>query len=204
MFLPNGKTIVSTKGRHPSQNTISTSRNSKDEFAEWPIIVLINEGSASGSEILAGALKDNKRAVTLGEKSFGKGSVQSVIPMPDASGLRLTTSKYFTPSGVCIHDIGITPDIVVERIYPKGENADDPDAEDMPEGAPVKSDKKEKAGKEIFEKLEAEGIKDPNEIEKHKREEAMKKRMLEDNQVQSAISVVKGIRVYKKLTTSGN
>jgi len=205
MFLPNGKTIVSTKGRHPSQNTISLSRNTRNEFSDWPIIVLINEGSASGSEILAGALKDNKRAVTLGEKSFGKGSVQSVIPMPDASGLRLTTSKYFTPSGACIHDIGITPDIVVERIYPKGEDADDPDGEDAPEDKKsVKTDKKEKAGKEIFEKLEAEDIKDPNEIEKRKREESMKKRMSEDNQVQSAISVIKGIRVYKKLTTPEN
>jgi len=205
MFLPNGKTIVSTKGRHPSQNTISLSHNTKNEFAEWPIIVLINEGSASGSEILAGALKDNKRAVTLGEKSFGKGSVQSVIPMPDASGLRLTTSKYFTPSGVCIHDIGITPDIVVERIYPKGENADNPDDEAMAGDPAIKSDKKEKSsGKEIFETLETEGIKDPNEIEKRKREESMKKRMTEDNQVQSAISVIKGIRVYKKLTTPEN
>ena len=201
MFLPKGKTIVSTKGRHPSQNTISISHNTKNEFADWPIIVLINEGSASGSEILAGALKDNKRAVTLGVKSFGKGSVQSVIPMPDGSGLRLTTSKYFTPSGICIHDIGITPDIVVERIYPKGEDSEDPEAEDAADGKVVKSDKKDKVSKEIFEKLEAEGIKDPNEIEKRKREELMKKRMDEDNQVQSAISVVKGIRVYKKLTT---
>lgn len=204
MFLPSGKTIVSTKGRHPSQNTVSVSRNGKNEFADWPIIVLINEGSASGSEILAGALKDNKRAVTLGEKSFGKGSVQSVIPMPDASGLRLTTSKYFTPSGACIHDIGITPDIVVERIYPKGEDGEDLDAEDMADGKSVKGEKKETSGKEIFEKLEAEGIKDPNEIEKRKREELMKKRMNEDNQVQSAISVIKGIRVYKKLTTPEN
>jgi carboxyl-terminal processing protease len=204
MFLPGGKTIVSTKGRHSSQNTISISHNTKNEFSDWPIIVLINEGSASGSEILAGALKDNKRAVTLGEKSFGKGSVQSVIPMPDGSGLRLTTSKYFTPSGVCIHDIGITPDIVVERIYPKGEGSEDPDGEEGLEGAAVKSEKNDKANKEIFEKLEAEGGKDPNEIEKLKREELMKKRMSEDNQVQSAVSVIKGIRVYKKLAASEN
>ena len=204
MFLPEGKTIVSTKGRHPSQNTISISHNTKNEFADWPVVVMINEGSASGSEILAGALKDNKRAVTLGVKSFGKGSVQSVIPMPDGSGLRLTTSKYFTPSGVCIHDIGITPDIVIERIYPKGAGSEDADSDEAIEGKSLKSDKKDKTSKEIFEKLEAEGIKDPNEIEKRKREELMKKRMEEDNQIQSAVSVIKGIRVYKKLTTNGN
>lgn len=204
MFLPEGKTIVSTKGRHPSQNTVSVSHNTNSEFLEWPVIVMINEGSASGSEILAGALKDNKRAVTLGEKSFGKGSVQSVIPMPDGSGLRLTTSKYFTPSGECIHDIGITPDIVVERVYPKGEDEDDLEAEAQADSKAMKPAKKEKTGKEIFEKLEIEGIKDPNEIEKRTREEAMKKRMSDDNQVQSAISVIKGIRVYKRLTASEN
>ncbi len=204
MFLPKGQTIVSTKGRHPSQNTLSISHNTKNEFASWPIVIMINEGSASGSEILAGALKDNKRAVTLGVKSFGKGSVQSVIPMPDGSGLRLTTSKYFTPSGVCIHDIGITPDIVIERIYPKGDTSDDTDGEDNVESKNLKGEKKDNTSKEIFEKLEAEGIKDPNEIEKRKREELLKKRMNEDNQVQSAISVIKGIRVYKKLITPEN
>ncbi len=201
MFLPAGKTIVSTKGRHASQNTISVSHNNKDEFADWPIVLLFNEGSASGSEILAGALKDNKRAVTLGMKSFGKGSVQSVIPLPDGSGLRLTTSKYFTPSGVCIHEVGIMPDIVVERIYPKN-SEDSSDDEDVTEIKNSKTDKKDMAAKEIFKKLELEGIKDPNILEKRKREEMTKKRIGEDNQIQSAISVIKGIRVYKKLQTT--
>ncbi len=197
MFLQQGKTIVSTKGRHSSQDSISISHNTKNEFAEWPIVVLINEGSASGSEILAGAMKDNKRAVILGTKSFGKGSVQSVIPLPDGSGLRLTTSKYFTPSGICIHDIGITPDIVVDRIYPKGA-----DAEDEGEGKEAKNGKDlKKTSKDIFDKLEDEKIQDPNEREKLKKEAEFKKRMAEDNQVQSAISVIKGIRVYKKLVT---
>jgi carboxyl-terminal processing protease len=200
MFLPEGKTIVSTKGRHSSQNTLSVSHIKKEEFAAWPIVVLINEGSASGSEILAGALKDNKRAVTLGAKSFGKGSVQSVIPLQDGSGLRLTTSKYFTPSGVCIHEIGITPDIVVERVYPKDKvNGDDEDelksARSGKESGEVK-----KTSKDVFEVLEEENIQDPNEKAKRKKELEFKKRMSDDNQVQSAISVIKGIRVYKKLT----
>jgi carboxyl-terminal processing protease len=198
MFLPAGKTIVSTKGRHPAQDSISISHNTADEFAEWPIVLLINEGSASGSEILAGALKDNRRAVTLGVKSFGKGSVQSVIPMPDGSGLRLTTAKYFTPSGVCIHDIGITPDIVIERIYPP---AEDEDQDAVPGEKPLKKKSLKENAKKVFEDIESKNV-DPIEAEKKKKEEALKKRMADDNQVQSAISVIKGIRVYKKLQAS--
>ena len=169
---------------------MAIAKNPREEFSDWPMVILINEGSASGSEILAGALKDNKRAVTLGAKSFGKGSVQSVIPLPDGSGLRLTTAKYFTPSGVCIHDIGITPDIVVER------NFSSPDDEEADEKE-TKKKMKENA-KKVFEDIELKGV-DPNEIEKKKREEALKKKDVEDNQIQSAVSVIKGIRVYKKL-----
>ena len=155
MFLPAGKIIVSTKGRHPAQDTVAVSKNTKDEFADWPIVVMINEGSASGSEILAGALKDNRRAVTLGVKSFGKGSVQSVIPLPDGSGLRLTTAKYFTPSGVCIHEIGITPDIVVERIYPPAEDEESSDKTQ-------KKSLKENA-KKVFENMALQGVSDQTE-----------------------------------------
>ena len=117
-FLKKGETIVSTKGRRRSQNSITKSNNI-NHLINWPMVILINEGSASGSEIFAGALKDNQRAIILGTTSFGKGSVQSVIPLPDGSGLRLTTSKYFTPSGESIHEKGIVPDIVVERIVKK-------------------------------------------------------------------------------------
>ncbi|MEW6075361.1 MAG: S41 family peptidase [Candidatus Omnitrophota bacterium] len=113
-FLGDGKVIVYTKGRKDSQNLQFVSRNKKPILG-MPIVVLINEGSASGSEIVAGALQDYKRAIILGTKSFGKASVQTVVPLSDGSAVRLTTSRYFTPSGKLIHDKGIQPDIIVEE-----------------------------------------------------------------------------------------
>ena len=112
LFLDSGL-IVSTKGRDESQNMeISAQRNEKPR--NYPIIVLVNGGSASASEIVAGALQDNKRALVLGTKTFGKGSVQTILPLSDGSGLRLTTAKYYTPSGKSIQLSGIMPDIKVE------------------------------------------------------------------------------------------
>ena len=81
-----------------------------------PVIVLINNGSASASEILAGALKDHKRAILLGENSFGKGSVQSIIPLKNGGGMRLTISKYYLPSGKSISEVGVSPDISLRKV----------------------------------------------------------------------------------------
>jgi carboxyl-terminal processing protease len=87
----------------------------KERYIKIPIVVLINKGSASASEILASALRDNGRAIILGETSFGKGSVQTIIPLSDNSALRLTTSKYYTPRGTSIHEKGVEPDIIVAK-----------------------------------------------------------------------------------------
>ena len=112
-FLDSGE-IVSTKGRDPKDIKIYNAKKG-DEINGKPLIVLINGGSASASEIVAGALKDNKRAIILGEKSFGKGSVQSVMPLSNGGGLRLTVAKYYLPSGETIENIGVVPDIKVEQ-----------------------------------------------------------------------------------------
>lgn len=112
-FLESGE-IVSTKGRDTKDIKIYNAKKG-DETKGKPLIVLINRGSASASEIVAGALKDNKRATIVGEKSFGKGSVQSIIPLSNKGGLRLTTAKYYLPSGATIEEIGVQPDIKVEQ-----------------------------------------------------------------------------------------
>jgi len=114
-FLDEGKLIVYTEGREKDSKMRFVSRGGNKE-PNYPIVVLINSGSASASEIVAGALQDHKRAVIMGTQSFGKGSVQTIIPLSDNSGLRLTTARYFTPSGRSIQAKGITPDIVVERM----------------------------------------------------------------------------------------
>jgi carboxyl-terminal processing protease len=114
-FIEKGKLVVSTKGRNPSQNLEFLSEGTKP-LLDLPMVVLINEGSASGSEILAGALQDYQRAIIVGVRSFGKGLVQTVVPLSDGSALRLTTSKYFTPQGKEIHEKGVTPDIVAEAL----------------------------------------------------------------------------------------
>jgi len=112
-FLENGE-IVSTKGRKISENRRWFAKKG-DLIKGKTLIVLINEGSASASEIVAGALKDHKRAILVGENSYGKGSVQSIIPLKNKGAIRLTISKYYLPSGKSISEVGVTPDIEIEE-----------------------------------------------------------------------------------------
>ena len=111
-FLESGKLVVSIKGRNGRKDEYRARSNSQEH--QYPMIVLVNQGSASASEIVAAAMQDWGKAVIIGKTTFGKGSVQTILPLSDGSGLRLTTAKYYTPKGESIHSIGVKPDIVVD------------------------------------------------------------------------------------------
>jgi len=174
-FIEEGKLVISTKSRNPSQNLQFFSRQHKP-FLDMPVAVLINEGSASGSEIVAGCLQDYKRAVIVGKRSFGKGFVQTVIPLNDGSALKLTTSRYLTPLGRQIEGTGIIPDIEVEAFAKK--------AKDQPvEAGPD----------DVFEQLEAKPGEKPE-----KESAAAAEEYKSDNQLVAAIDALKAIKIYRQ------
>ncbi|WII72682.1 S41 family peptidase [Bdellovibrio sp. 22V] len=116
MFLKDG-TIVSTIGRNKNDKEVAVATK-KGQYTNFPVVILVNEYTASASEIVSGALQDNKRALIVGQRTFGKGSVQSVIKLGDGSGLKLTVARYYTPSGVSIQAEGIHPDIEIDDVDP--------------------------------------------------------------------------------------
>jgi carboxyl-terminal processing protease len=142
VFVDSG-IIVYTKGRSEAQRMVFNSEAAKTE-PDYPMIVLVNGGSASASEIVAGALQDHKRAIILGTTTFGKGSVQTIVPLSDGSAVRLTTSKYYTPSGRSIQAKGIEPDIVVGDVSKRHLKEKDLEGHLAAEAEPAGKDKKNK------------------------------------------------------------
>ena len=183
-FLDEGKLIVYTEGREKDSKMRFTARKGSKQ-PNYPIVVLINSGSASASEIVAGALQDHKRAVIMGTQSFGKGSVQTIIPLSDNSGLRLTTARYFTPSGRSIQAKGISPDIVVEKIELTGT--------EKKEGMHIREKDLENhfetAGKEPAEEKVSE------KVPLYKTDEQVKG----DYQILRALDLLKGWNILKKI-----
>ncbi len=174
-FLKSNTLVVSVKGRDGRKDEYRSSPPM--DPPEYPMIVLVNQGSASASEIVAAAMQDWGKAVILGKTTFGKGSVQTILPLSDGSGLRLTTAKYYTPRGESIHSVGVKPDIVVE---PKPVTVD----EESKEGTSTEGD----AGASSDESADAEK---PTDLEA----ELMKK----DVQLQKAIELLKTWKVFKDL-----
>ena len=180
-FLEKGTLIVYTEGRDPSDRTEFFSTK-KPDYSDMYIVVLVNKGSASAAEILAGALKDNKRALLVGEVSFGKGSVQTVIPLRDKSAIRLTTAAYYTPSGKNLMDKGIEPDICVKA-----------PARKLPKDALSTGNSGESS--DPFEKLEA--GKDSSRDAELKTDKPCVEPELEDEQIRTAVNILKGVRVFE-------
>jgi len=187
LFL-NAGVIVSTKGRDSSQDLHATAHKDKVERT-YPIIALVNGGSASAAEIVAGALQDNKRAIILGTKTFGKGSVQTIIPLSDGSGLRLTTAIYYTPSGRSIQASGISPDIELKFIPPPEEEKD---------GAAIFREKDLKGHMQN----QQDGPKEPEKTDEEKETEKRVKTLIErDNQVRSALQLLQTWNIFSQMKT---
>ena len=173
MFLKEGR-VVSVKSKEGAEQI--SNREGK-YYGDFPLVILINGGSASESEIVAGAIKDNKRGILVGEKSFGKGSVQTLIPLPDGDGMKLTIAKYYTPSGISIHGKGIEPDVVVEE--KEGYMLFDSMVTNIDE-AGTKENKKE-----IIKEIKGE-------------EEAEKYAQHKDVQLDTAVGILKGLLLNKE------
>ena len=183
-FLDKGE-IVSTRGRDP-ENGDRHNATVGDLAQQKPLVVLINGGSASASEIVAGALQDHRRAIVVGTKSFGKGSVQTVMPMRGSGAMKLTTARYYTPSGRSIQALGISPDIIVEQ--PRRVAEDDEEATDTPRRSRSEADLRGSLNNDSLTEDEILQI----ESDREKAEAAAKLRK-DDYQLAYAIDILKGL-----------
>jgi len=172
-FLPKDTVIVSIKSKDPAKDVVFKSRIKNGRIG-FPMVVLVNEGSASASEIVAGAIQDNKRGLVVGQKTYGKASVQTVMGLKDGSALRLTTASYLTPDGNIIRDHGIIPDIVVEK------EAGKPAVEE-----------------DLFEKLEKKEKID-KELKKDKAPAEIEEKVERDSQLDRAVDILKALKIYEE------
>ena len=187
VFLKSG-TIVSTRGRTKNMETKATAKDNGNELT-CPMVVLVNEGTASAAEIVAGALQDNGRALIMGTQTFGKASVQTVIPLEDGSALKLTTARYYTPKGRSIQAEGIKPDIIVKYMKPK---------EDADNTAWWEDRIKEKDLKGHIKPAKEDGTKVDEPQTQEDKEDKDPSDLVNDNQLKTAIDILKGWDIMKK------
>ena len=193
-FLEDGM-IVSTKGRTEDQNMSFKAHKTPDEY-HFPLVVLVNEGSASASEIVAGAIQDHKRGIIVGTRTFGKGSVQTIIPLPGDAGLRLTTAKYYTPAGKSIQALGISPDVEVTFIPYKTDGAQKQDLK--------KRRLREEDLKNHFPGTQ-EGQGQPEEedgavLDDFPDSQTISMQLEQDNQLRTALNILKSLNLYFRNT----
>lgn len=200
LFIDEPGIVVYTEGRTPSSN-MSFPTKPGDILNGAPIVVLMNVGSASASEIVAGALQDHKRAIIMGEESFGKGSVQSMMGLQDGYGLKLTTARYFTPSGRSIQAKGISPDIALDNISLKSddeeESIDFSSQEKDLKNSLSAQDEEETTSEDPTELTPEEILKSQDEITDARDQEYVDL-LMEDYYVHEAVNVLKALKIYKK------
>jgi len=196
IFLDKGK-IVSIKGRVKAHSKVYTAHPDKDKHP-YPLVLLINAGSASASEIVAGALQDHGRALVLGTSSFGKGSVQTVEPLRDGSGLKLTIARYYTPKGHAIQTRGIVPDIVVEqRVLSESEDKKHPRMKEKDLKNHISAKPQEGLSEEMKEEIrQRKGVKMPGEAPL----DAVQRLVTKDYQVRTALDILTSWQFFSKMS----